>query len=99
MAIEKLSRGKAVGVDQLKDIVLKKAMKHDPRLKWKILYVFRNWINGKEDIPEYLMEARTIALSKEDGQNFQTWGKCRLIGVLSALFKMFEIIIHEKLKQ
>ena len=49
-------------------------------------------------IPQYLMKARTVLLSKEDGNQFPEFGKCRVIAILPILTKLFEICILQKLR-
>ena len=54
-AIKDLSNGKAVGVDLLRDRILKESLKKSPDLRCKVLECFENWINGITDMPDYLI--------------------------------------------
>lgn len=98
-ALQKLSSNKAIGVDKLKDSSLKKAVRASEPLAEKLRDLFEKWINGVEEIPQYFMQARTIALSKEDGVTYPAWGAVRLIGVMLAITKLFELVLHEKLRK
>ena len=65
-ALKKLSFNKAIGLDQLKDQVLRQAIKNSPEVAEKLADSFQKWINGEEPIPAYLKVARTVMLSKTD---------------------------------
>ena len=61
-ALKKLSFNKAIGLDQLKDQVLRQAIKGSPEVAEKLADSFQKWINGEEPIPTYLKVARTVML-------------------------------------
>ena len=82
----------------MNDRTLKRALKDSVELRVKVAYQFTQWLNGKEEIPEYLMRAKTVLLSKEEGNQFPAFGKCRVIAILPILTKLFEICILDKLR-
>ena len=59
----KLSNGKAMGIDDLRDTLLKDR-KIWPNINQKIRNCFNEWLLGKT-IPEYLNKAKIFALSKD----------------------------------
>ena len=74
-------------------------MAKSDELALKISKQFTRWINGEENIPKYLLKARTVLLSKEDGNRYPEFGKCRVIAILPILTKLYEITILKKLKE
>ena len=96
-ALKTLASGKAIGVDGLSDLVLKRTLGRSWHLRRKVRFVFSNWLNGVEEIPQYLRTARTMFLSK-DGTEFPEEGNVRIISMLCATIKLWEHILHEKLK-
>ena len=97
-ALKALSQGKAASFDQLSDKVLKAAMVKSEPLREKIRKIFNKWLNGTARMPPYLMKARTVLLSKEEGNQFPTFGKCRVLAILPILTKLFELTILKKLR-
>ena len=97
-ALKNLSSGKAASFDLLNDRTLKKALRSSLELRLKVAHEFTQWLNGNKRIPEYLLRARTVLLSKEDGNAFPEFGKCRVIAILPILTKLFEICLLEKLR-
>ena len=91
-ALKKLSFNKAVGLDQLKDHVLRQAIKGSPEVAAKLASSFQKWINGEETIPAYLKVARTVMLSKSDSQ-YPPEGDVRVIAILPALTKLYEVFL------
>jgi hypothetical protein len=61
LAIGKLSRHKASGLDQMKDMILHHTK--NPDVLQKIAKVFTEWAKGRQ-IPSYLKTARITCLSK-----------------------------------
>ena len=59
---------------------------------------FEKWINGAEELPQYLKTAKTMFLSKEDSE-FPEVGNVRIISMLCATIKLWEQILHTKLKE
>ena len=98
-AMQALSTGKASSFDQLSDRVLKAALKDSEVLRLKVLKAFNQWLNGEERMPVYLMKARTVLLSKEEGNQFPSFGKCRVLAILPILTKLFELTILKKLRK
>jgi len=50
-ALKDLSFNKAIGVDQLKDMMLRTAIEKSEIITEKIAATFEKWINGEEPIP------------------------------------------------
>lgn len=65
-AINRMSSGKAVGVDSLADSNLKAILRTNNSVRNKLRIQFESWLNGDSCIPSYLKVARTFFLSKED---------------------------------
>ena len=95
--MNKLPSGKAVGVDALADTQLKTILKENPSIRKKLLTEFESWINGDSAIPEYLKVAKTFFLSKEETP-FPELGLVRSISILPASLKLWEQILHAKLR-
>ena len=54
----------------------------------------QNWINGVENIPDYMTQARTVLLSKDkNSSTYPKVGDVRVISILPAVTKLFETII------
>ena len=66
-ALKLLSQGKAASFDQLSDKVLKAALLRSEPLREKTRKMFNEWLNGVSSMPWYLMRARTVLLSKDEG--------------------------------
>ena len=64
----------------------------------KVCEIFTSWLNGDTPMPAYLMKARTVLLSKEEGNQFPLFGKCRVIAILPIFTKLFELTILDKLR-
>ena len=77
---------------------MKAAMMKSEPLREKIRKMFNKWLNGDSRMPAYLMKARTVLLSKEEGNQFPAFGKCRVIAILPILTKLFELTILKKLR-
>ena len=95
-ALDNLLKGKAWGLDSIPDDVLKnESTKNSMNIKLKDAFSHSlRW--GK--IPDYLMIAKLILFCK-DGSNTPTIDKIRPIGVLTAITKLFELSIINKLKK
>ena len=65
-ATKNLASNKAVGVDMLNDITLKRHLKESNLLCEKVRKQMERWLNGRDTLPDYLAQARTCALSKEE---------------------------------
>ena len=96
LASYKLSHNKATGMDGLKDVMIKALVKHQA-FKTKLRLQMQNWLNG-ESVPAYLTTARTIFLSKEDTP-YPSEGNVRIIAILPALTKLYELVLLEKLNK
>ena len=96
--LQQLSHGKAIGVDQLSDNVLRNAVISSPELAAKLAAVFERWINGEDTIPQYLKVARTVLLSKTDSQ-FPPPEQSRVIAIACALSKFYEVFVLRELKR
>ena len=93
-ALSNLSKGKAWGTDGIPDEIFKN---EDTRSKMavKLRYTFSQFLrNG--NVLDYLMMVKLILISK-DNTNTLTINKVRLIGVLPAITKLFELSIINKL--
>ena len=97
-ALSKLSRGKAIGVDKLADNQLREALMEDVQLRYKIASYFESWINGTTKLPDYMKLARTVMLSKTDSQ-YPPVGEVRVIAILPALTKLYELFLLRELRQ
>ena len=96
-AAKKMKSGKAVGVDSLRDVTLLEALKK-PSIKEKIRSKFESWLNQEIDLPQYMKTAKTIFLSKDEhGSQFPKEGEVRIIAVLPAITKLYELVLHDKL--
>ena len=95
MAVAKLSKNKATGIDGLKDSQIK-ALSRIEKFAEKMRSQFEDWINGK-NLPPYLSTARTVFLSK-DGTPYPKEGDVRIIAILPALMKLYELIVLQKLE-
>ena len=85
-----LSRHKAVGLDQLQDMVFHKEC-HWNLIKRKVLTKFNYWISSLR-IPQYLKKAKIIPLSKDTNNSpFPEVGQVRTIAVTPAISKLFEL--------
>ena len=96
LAIKRLSSGKAVGVDGLRDLVLKHAVKNVVGCKDKLKVVMQQWLNGKP-LPRYVTTAKTFFLSKESSEYPET-GNVRIISVLPSITKLYELVLLERLE-
>jgi hypothetical protein len=96
LALKKLSRNKASGIDHLKDTVLHAAA-HNEAIIDKIAASFTLWYS-RANIPKYLKTARVTCLSKEDSP-FPEYGKIRPIAVLPSLTKLYETCIAIRLNK
>ena len=91
-----LKKDKAIGTDGLPDYVLKQNNRQE-MLTEKLKTVFESWLNGHE-IPKYVKTTRIVALSKEENNPYPEVGKIRTIAVSSAVTKLYEKIILQKLQ-
>ena len=92
VAREKLSRNKAVGLDQLKDRHFHNDLIWE-KIQNKIKNNFNRWITELR-IPQYLKVAKIIPLSKdEDNSPFPKLGDIRTIAVAPAITKLFELCL------
>ena len=98
VGIKNLASGKAIGVDGLADTMLKNVLKDFIQVREKTRLQFEKWINGAEELPQYLKTAKTMFLSKEDSE-FPEVGNVRIISMLCATVKLWEQILHTKLKE
>ena len=95
-ALGNLSKGKAWGLDGIPDDVFKNESTKNSII-FKLKDAFLHFlILGK--IPYYLMTAKLILFSK-DGSNTPIIDKIRPIGVLTAITKLFELSIINKLNK
>ena len=95
MAVAKLSKNKATGIDGLKDVQIK-ALSRFEKFAEKMRSQFEDWLNGK-NLPAYLTTARTVFLSK-DGTQYPKEGDVRIIAILPALMKLYELVLLQKLE-
>ena len=76
-------------------------LKDDSRsemLRQKLIPEMEKWLNGAP-LPIYMKTTRVVALSKEDGNHYPSYGKIRTIAVSPAIMKIYEKILHAKLQQ
>ena len=66
IAVAKLSKNKATGIDGLKDVQIK-ALSRIEMFSEKMRAQFEDWLNGS-NLPSYLTTARTVFLSKDGTQ-------------------------------
>ena len=95
-ALDRLSRGKAVGDDALRDNHLREALLGSVELRFRLAERFEAWLNSEEPLPAYMKEARTVMLSK-DGTAYPPEGEVRVIAILPALTKLYEVFLHREL--
>ena len=95
-ALKKLSYNKAIGLDQLKDQVLRQSIKGSPEVAEKLAFHFSKWINNENKMPSYLKVARTIFLSKTN-LVYPEYGDVRVIAILPALTKLYEVFLQREL--
>ena len=62
----------------------------------KLSQTFTRWLNDRTQ-PGYLAEARVIPLSKEETA-YPSYGAVRTISILPIISKIYEKVIHERLK-
>ena len=75
-AIATLSKGKAMGVDKLADLLLHK---HKKTIQDKLLSLFNDW-NLRGFVPSYFKTSRIVVFSKEDTA-YPSVGACRIIAI------------------
>ena len=97
LAFKQLKTGKAGGLDGLRDFILK-APEYRNILLQRLTPLFNDWANGGT-VPAYLKATKTIPLSKEDNNNHPEEGNIRTIAVASALTKLYENVLLEKLQK
>ena len=95
MALNLVGKNKAAGLDCLSDKHMKPLLSKEKIIS-KITKSFNHWFLSHK-IPSYLKTARIVVLSKEKS-NFPTYGNIRPIAILPTLFKVFEIIILQRLR-
>lgn len=86
-----------MGIDGLKDTLLKKTLLGNDKIKNKLKQHIQLWINNSS-IPNYLKHARSIALSKSSSC-YPKVGEIRTISILPALSKIVERIINLKIEK
>ena len=95
LAVAKLSKNKATGIDGLKDVQIKVLTRFE-KFSEKMRAQFEEWLNGK-NLPQYLITARTVFLSK-DGTQYPKEGEVRIIAILPALMKLYELVLLQKIE-
>lgn len=93
-AIKNLPKGKAIGVDELPDKLLKRKETW-MAIKKKILDTFNEWLENNH-MPQYILTTRIVPLSKTESV-FPPTGDVRTIAVAPALTKLLELCIKQKL--
>ena len=92
-----MKSNKAIGVDGLPDYVLKDPGRRELIID-RLMSPFNKWMNGEEQLPEYLKTTKVIPLSKVDGELYPNVGMIRTIAVATSLMKVYEKVILAKLK-
>jgi len=85
---------KAIGIDGLKDTVIKKAQS-DLTVVSKLTNAFNSWTETGR-LPQYMTTARVIPLSKTSSP-FPSKGDVRTISITPAITKLYEKVIYVKL--
>jgi len=85
---------KAVGVDALKDTIIKKASV-DEQIVQNITNEFNKW-QAAGKMPYYTTTARVIPISKKTSA-FPPVGEIRTISITPAITKLFEKILYNKI--
>ena len=74
-----------------------RSMSKCPIILEKLRINFQAWLNG-ERLPDYMLQARTVLLSKEiDDSPFVQAGNLRVICILPAITKLNDTVLHNKL--
>ena len=87
-----------MGTDALSDKRLKAILLRNRIIADKVKDHFEHWFNGTLDFPKYLKTARTMFLSKDDTE-YPEIGNVRIISMLSAVVKLWEQVLHTKLRK
>ena len=95
MAVDALSRNKAVGPDLLKDTQLCLAKEDDLIVARLTNELYRWYVAGT---PSYVKRARIVTLSKTTSQ-YPPVGQVRPIAILPAITKLYEQIIMCRLQK
>jgi len=89
-ARDKLSRDKAIGVDQMQDRWITEDIYWNG-IKSKLLTTFKQWYH-QGSIPQYIKTGRIVPLSKDkENGNYPEEGKVRTITILNAVTKLYEL--------
>ena len=91
-----LSYHKAIGLDQLADMLYKDD-KFWEKVKGRLLQTFNVWC-CQAQIPSYINRSRIVSLSKEDGTQYPSFSNIRTISILPCTMKILELALLQKLK-
>lgn len=94
-ALNKLSSGKAIGLDGLADVHIKNPQISESAQE-KLISVFNDWYSGTS-LPEYCRTGRIFCLSKELTE-YPSVGAIRTISILPAVTKLYELMLIQLLK-